>query len=245
VDTSAVLWTKRDRAGAYYVAHANPPGNVSVTYDRKNSAASRLQPKDLDWKYLLDTRVLHLTGITPALSRGCRQAVLLAFKRARAKAIPVSFDVNHRAKLWSPPTAARTLAPLLEQATLIVMTQQDAVNLFKFRGDSEQVVREIYARFQPGIAVLTLGEQGAAAWDGRKFLHEPGYPVTGVVDRLGAGDAFTAGLLHGFFQSNLALGLKVGVAMSAMKMGMCGDYFFAGISDVQAVIQRRGEHVRR
>jgi 2-dehydro-3-deoxygluconokinase len=93
--------------------------------------------------------------------------------------------------------------------------------------------------------VLTIGNKGAVAWDGKRLLREPGLPVTEVVDRLGAGDAFTAGLIYGFLKEDIALGLKYGITMSAMKMGMRGDYFWAGRADVEQVINAQGGDVRR
>jgi 2-dehydro-3-deoxygluconokinase len=245
VDTSGVIWTEKDRAGTYYVEFMTPPRAVAVTYDRKNSAVSRLKPEELDWKHLLNTRVLHLTGITPALSPVCREAVALAVRKARAKKIPVSFDVNYRARLWSPKAAAKTLEPLIKSSAIAVMTKDDATTVFNLKGDPEKVVRDIRKRLNVKIAVLTVGGEGAIAWDGKKLIHEPGYPAPEMIDRLGAGDAFTAGLIYGFLKKDLGLGLKYGMAMSAMKMGMRGDYFWAGRDEVEQVIKSRGGDVRR
>lgn len=245
VDVSGVIWTKDERAGVYFVEFATPPRSTTVTYDRKNSAVSRLTPRDLDWKFLLNTRILHLTGITPALSASCAKAVAHAIKRARAKKVSVSFDVNYRAKLWPPTSAAKTLEPLMRGVTLLVMTREDAKTVFNLSGEPEQVVRAVKKRFAPSIAVLTMGGKGALAFDGRKLLSEPGFPDVQPIDRLGAGDAFTAGLIFGFLRRDLALGLKYGIATSAMKMGMRGDYFWGSREEVEQVIRGRGGDVRR
>ncbi|HUT53405.1 MAG TPA: sugar kinase [bacterium] len=245
VDVSGVIWQNDARAGLYFVEFATPPRSTTVTYDRKDSAISRLKPGELDWKFLLDTRILHLTGITPALSAGCARAVAEAIKKARAKKIAVSFDVNYRAKLWPPAAAAKTLAPLMQGVTILVMTREDAETVFKLGGEPERTVREIKKRFAPKIAVLTLGNQGALAFDGKKLIMEPGFPGVEPIDRLGAGDAFTAGLIFGFLRKDLALGLKFGIAMSAMKMGMAGDYFWSSRDEVEQVIRSRGGDVRR
>ncbi len=245
VDTSGIIWTKFDRAGAYYVEFATPPRAATVTYDRKNSAVSKLRPRDVDWKFLLNTRMLHLTGITPALSRTCLETVREAVRRARSKRVPISFDVNYRAKLWRPAAAEKTLAPLLKGLTIIIMTREDAASVFKMKGEPVEVVREIRTRLNPRVAVLTVGGQGGLVWDGKRLLSEPGYPVGEVIDRLGAGDAFTAGIIFGFLKKDLSLGLKYGMAMSAMKLGMRGDYFQAGREEVEQVIKSRGTDVRR
>lgn len=245
VDTSGIIWTDKDRVGAYYVEFATPPRPSAVLYDRRFSAVSKLKPSDMDWKFLLNTRLLHLTGITPALSPSCRLVVAEAKKRAQAQKIPVSFDVNYRAKLWNPEAAAKTLAPLLRESTIVVMTNDDALTVFKLKGEPEHVVRKIRMMFHCKVAVLTLGGKGALVWDGSKLLQEPGYPLTEVVDRLGAGDAFTAGIIYGYLNRDLQLGLKYGIAMSAMKIGMRGDYFWADKAEVDQVLKSKETNISR
>jgi len=245
VDTSGIIWTNQDRIGTYYLEFATPPRSSAVLYDRKFSAVSKLKSGELDWKFLLNTGILHLTGITPALSPSCRQVVAEAKKRAFQKKIPVSFDLNYRAKLWSPEKAAKALAPLVMDCTILTMTKEDAETVFRIKGEPDAVVREIKRRFNPEIATLTLGGKGGMTWDGRKLLFEPGYPIQETVDRLGAGDAFTAGLIFGYLQDDLELGLRFGIAASAMKLGMRGDYFWASKAEVEQVIKSRGGDVRR
>ena len=245
VDTSGIIWTGEDRVGSYYVEFATPPRPSAVLYDRKFSAVSKLKPSEVDWKFLLNTRLLHMTGITPALSQSCRNVVAEARQKAMAKKIPVSFDVNYRAKLWKPEIAAKILAPLLREATILVMTSDDALSVFKLKGEPEHVVKKIRMMFHCKIAVLTLGGKGALVWDGKKILQEQGYPLTEVVDRLGAGDAFTAGIIYGYLNHDLLLGLKYGIAMSAMKIGMRGDYFWGRKPEVDAVLNTREGGVNR
>jgi len=245
VDTSGIIWTRNDRVGAYYVEFAIPPRPSAVLYDRRHSAISKLKPQELNWNLLLNTRLLHLTGITPALSPTCKAAVAEAVRRARTKRIPVSFDVNYRARLWKPSEAAKTLSPLLRQAALIIMTGEDAAALFKLNSEPETVVKRIQYLFHCRVAVLTVGGKGALLWDGNRLLHEPGFALTEVVDRLGAGDAFAAGMIYGFLKNKLALGLKYGIAMSAMKLGMRGDYWWGTRAEVEQVLKGRQSQVSR
>jgi 2-dehydro-3-deoxygluconokinase len=93
--------------------------------------------------------------------------------------------------------------------------------------------------------VLTAGEKGAFALDDSKLYHEPGYRGITPIDRLGAGDAFSAGIIYGWLRRDLGLGLKFGVAMSAMKMGMRGDYFWGNKEEVSRVIESGGRDIRR
>jgi 2-dehydro-3-deoxygluconokinase len=153
--------------------------------------------------------------------------------------------VNYRSKLWKPRAAAKTIGPLLKDCTLAIMTRDDAATVFNLRGEPEQVVREIRRRFGPEIAVLTMGGEGGLVWDGATLLFEPGYPLRGVIDRLGAGDAFSAGMIYGYLKNDLMLGLRFGIATSAMKLGMRGDYFWSSLAEVEEVIRSKGGDVRR
>ncbi len=245
VDTSGIIWTTADRVGSYYVEYAAPPRTPSVLYDRRRSAAAGMSAHEIDWSLLLNTRILHLTGITPALSVACKNAVEFAISKAHRKKTPVSFDVNYRSKLWKSAVAAKTLAPIMYKTTLLIMTKDDSDIVFKFDSAPEKAVREMKAEFKVDVAVLTMGNSGALAWDGKRLLHETGFPLQQVVDRLGAGDAFTAGLIFGFLNNDIGAGLKYGITMSAMKMGMRGDYFKAGRAEVERIMKNRGGDVRR
>ena len=245
VDISGVLWTDADRVGLYFVEFNPPPASAAVTYDRADSAFCRTLPRDLPWPLLLDTRVLHLTGNTPALSPNCRRAVLTAREKAREKKVPVSFDVNYRARLWKPAAAVKALLPLINDTALLVMTEEDAATLFHLKGAPERVAKGIRSSFKCQVAVLTLGARGAVAWDGKKLYAAPGFERIEVIDRVGAGDAFTAGLVYGWLRGDLAAGLRYGVAASALKMGVRGDQFLGGLPDVERLAAGRTGGINR
>ena len=112
VDVSSLIWDKNGRAGLYFLEFGATPRPTAVVYDRVDSSFSRLQPGEVDWKNLLgSTKCLHLTGITPALSKSCAAATLEALQLARESGCRISLDLNYRAKLWSPEEANKTLAP--------------------------------------------------------------------------------------------------------------------------------------
>ncbi len=112
VDISAVKCVPEERLGTYFIEYATLPRSTQVIYDRANSAASHMTATDIDWDYLLDTRILHLTGITAALSENCYSLLTEAIQRAHAAGVMVSFDVNYRARLWSADIAGEKLRPL-------------------------------------------------------------------------------------------------------------------------------------
>lgn len=222
VDVTAVQWSVNGRMGTYFIEFAVPPRPTQVVYDRANSCFTQLQPDQIDWDYLLDTRLLHLTGITPPLSPGCLEIVREALQRARGKGTAVSFDVNYRQRLWSPETAAATLLPLIQQADLLFCSQRDAAALFGCQGEPEEIVAQLAAKTKAHHIVVTLAEAGAIGWDGQHNRREAAPPVQ-IIDRIGAGDALAAGVIHGWLDGDFAAGLRHGVTLSALALSQYGD----------------------
>ncbi len=222
VDLGGVLWRASGRMGTYYVEFGAPPRGIQVTYDRAGSCATQLTKDDIDWDLLLDTRLLHLTGITPALSPSCLALVIEALKRAKQAKVPVSFDVNYRQKLWSDSDAVETIEPLIQGVELLFCSQADAERLFKCTGSSQEIAQAMLERSHARSAVVTFGEQGALLWDGKKWQHEPARP-TQILDRLGAGDALASGVIHGWLDGDLSAGLRYGVTLAALALSQLGD----------------------
>src|SRR5450432_4715204 len=112
VDCSQVIWTPEDRVGLYFIEFGALPRPTQVTYDRSGSAASKMNPTTFDLAQVAQSRVLHLTGITAALSEECYALVVALLDRASEENVHVVFDVNFRARLWSPDQFAARLIPL-------------------------------------------------------------------------------------------------------------------------------------
>ena len=127
VDTKGIVWSPEGRVGTYYLEFATPPRATQVYYDRADSCAARLRPEQIDWDYTLDTRLIHLTGITPALSAAGLAVTQEAIRRAKAGGVAVSFDINYRAKLWSEKEAAAILTPLMQEVDILSCGQGDAL----------------------------------------------------------------------------------------------------------------------
>lgn len=234
VDLQAVAWREDGRVGTYYVEPGVPPRPTTVIYDRSGSCASRLLPAEVDWSYLLDARLLHLSGITPALSAGCADVVREAADRARAAGVAVSLDVNFRRRLWDAPQALATLEPLARQATLLFCTEADAQTLFGLEGSTNEIARALAGRTGARWTVISRGEQGAVAWDGERLWEESARPVQ-VLDRIGAGDALAAGVIHGSLDGDLSKGLRYGAALAALALTQYGDCVTATAQEVAAM----------
>jgi 2-dehydro-3-deoxygluconokinase len=169
-----------------------------VHYDRAGSAISVLDSDAVDLTIIETARVLHLTGITPALVPGAREVFLRLLHKARDTEVEVSFDVNYRAKLWGAPEAAAGIEEACRAASLLLCSRDDTTTLWGFTGDAESVLRQVEGRFGAGKTIVTtLGSGGAAELRGGEYDEAPTFPSEGKV-RFGSGDAFAAGYLCGY-----------------------------------------------
>lgn len=146
VDTRKVVWSESRRLGTYYVEFGEGPRGIQVTYDRAYSCAAHLRTDQIDWDSLLDTRLLHLTGITPALSPSCREIAIEALGQAKERRIPVCFDINYRQKLWSETDARESLSPLIEGVELLFCSHADATRVFQCTGTMKELAHEMLER---------------------------------------------------------------------------------------------------
>ncbi len=252
VDVSTVKSVPDERLGTYFIEYATPPRTTQVIYDRADSAASHMTIADVDWDYLLDTRVLHLTGITAALSENCYAVLMEAVQRAHAAGVMVSFDVNYRAKLWPAEIAGKKLRPLIAEADLLLCKGADATALFGCQGESRQLMTELQKLTRAPAIFCTFAEQGAALLSGVEFVAEPALPVQ-IVDRIGSGDAFAAGVLDGWLSSDapnkdtsaLREGLRRGVALAAIALSQYGDRVLSSRAELNAMLASERHDISR
>lgn len=244
IDTSAVVFEDGSRVGVYYVEFATPPRPIEVVYDRAGSAAATMGSGQVDWGYLLDSRILHLTGITPALGEVCRQLVQEAIHRARAAGVAVSFDVNHRSKLWSSTHAADCLRSLIRDVDLLFCGLGDAERLFGLEGDPYAVLEGLRELTSAEIVVLTMGARGAVSMEGSRFLGQEAVPAK-TIDRFGAGDAFAAGVLDGVLDGSLEEGLRRGAGLAALAISQTGDMLVTNRAELAAVLDAGKDHILR
>ncbi|MBX0328858.1 sugar kinase [Oscillochloris sp. ZM17-4] len=244
VDVSAARLAPGERLGTYFIEYAAAPRSIQVVYDRAGSAAANMTPDDVDWGYLLDTRLLHLTGITAALSEGCYAVVAEAVRRARAAGVMVSFDVNYRAKLWDTATAGERLRPLVAEADILFCKSADAAALFGCAGEPGEQMRALQRLTRAASVYCTFGERGAALLQGDQLTSQPATPVQ-IIDRIGSGDAFAAGALDGCLDGDPADGLRRGVALAAIALTQHGDRVLTSRAELAAVMAQRPPDVAR
>lgn len=223
VDDRSIQWVDHGRVGVYYLDTGTPPRPTHVLYDRAGSAVAACDPDSVDTTLPSRARLFHLTGITPALSPNAAEVAARLVESAAAASVPLSFDVNYRSLLWSPELAGETLAPFCAAATVLFCGRGDAGLLWGLEGSDEEVLRGLARRFGAATTVLTLGEEGALVMtQDDTILRQEAIPAS-VVDRVGAGDAFAAGFLHGYLEGDLQEALRLGVHLAALKMTILGD----------------------
>ena len=225
--TETDAWTGlmiRERRGA---------GPSEVVYHRAGSAGSRLGPEDVDPAendgLFAGARLLHLTGITPALSPSCREAVLQAIDRAKAHDLAIALDLNLRRRLWTDAEAVEALRPLLASVDIVFGSLEEGIVLGGTSEDAgPRIVASALIGSWAGHAVLKLGADGAASLssDGT-WTVAPAVPGVAVVDPVGAGDAFCAGYLAGQLEGldeadALALGNACGAAVVSVEGDQAG-----------------------
>lgn len=246
VDVGHIHWVDGGRMGTYFVELSVPPRPINVVYDRAGSAAAAMDASAIAWEVVEGARIVHLTGITPALSASCRTLSLEIVARARAAGALVSIDVNYRRLLWSPEECRRAMGELARHADLVIATAEDARDVFGLAGEADRILEGLVAEFGARHTVLTVGGEGAH-WssDGGSRGHSPGYAGAETVDRIGAGDAFAAGALLGLLEDDLPRGVALGVAMSALKLGIFGDQMTVTMEEVERLMEGHGREVSR
>jgi 2-dehydro-3-deoxygluconokinase len=254
VATDHIVWTDADRVGIYFVEFGAAPRASGVLYDRKDAAIAHIQPGMVDWSALFRScKWFHVTGITPALSPSAAETAREALAAARSHGVQISIDLNYRAKLWSQADAGRCMTALMEFCNVLITTEEDSERVLQISGkDYEDVAARLARRFPLQVVAITLRDNPlvwknswtAIAWHDGKLFRTRICEVE-IVDRLGAGDAFAAGLIHGLLDGDVQKGLDYGVAASALKHSIPGDFAWVTREEVEAFLKGSGMRISR
>ncbi|HYC02167.1 MAG TPA: sugar kinase [Azospirillaceae bacterium] len=264
VDTGGIR-TAEGRMGLYFLAVGAMHRASEITYDRADSAFARSGPEAHDWDRLLDNAAwLHVSGINAALGPKPGDAALAAVKAARARGIKVSFDCNYRQKLWEAwgGDAPAILREFFHNADLLFGNERD-IGLVLRRGvpdlpPAERFREAAGAAFTafPNLRWIAATERGHTSVDEQELagmlatpqgLHRTRpYAMNGIIDRIGGGDAFAAGLLHGLIRGmGEQAALEFAVAAGVIKHSIPGDANLAGEDDIRALVEGGGLDVKR
>lgn len=261
VDTAHIQRSGK-RVGAYFVEKGASQRGSSVLYDRENSSIAELDPATLDWPSLLaDAAWFHFTGITPALSDTCKRACQQALEVAARLGVPTSCDLNYRNKLWSRENAQKALSELLPNVNYCIANEEDADDIFGIKAGGtdvtsgeldhsryESVAAQLMQRFGFKGVAITLRESHSASengWSGMFYTSGKAhfsrkYEMT-VIDRVGGGDSFGAGLIDALLRGEQPQRvIDFAVANSCLKHSIVGDYNYVKRSEVEKLMRGDG-----
>ncbi len=255
VDCSHIVWSDKGRAGLYFAEFGASPRASSVLYDRANSAISMIQPGEVDWpKVFNGSKHFHMSGITPALSASATQTTAEALKAAKKAGCTVSYDLNYRKKLWTPAEAKKIQEPMMADVDILITTEEDTNVVFGIKEkDYEAVAEKLAQTFKFKIVAITLREDlsvlrntwTAIAYQDGKIHKDKGYDVE-IVDRVGAGDSFTAGFLYGWVkEKDVEKGVRYGNAFAALKHTVPGDLNWCTLEEVEGQLKGAGLRISR
>jgi 2-dehydro-3-deoxygluconokinase len=259
VDTSRVR-RQGSRLGIYFLEAGANQRPSKVVYDRSGSAMAAAKPGDFDWDVVLDgASWFHLTGVTPAISQSAADLAIDAARRAREKGITVSCDYNYRKNLWKyGKSAPDVMRELVRHVHVGIANEEDCQEALGIELDvdvaSGSLATDRYRALAARVLeefpnldkqVITLRESHSAdrnGWsavlhNGTDFLVSRRYDITDIVDRVGAGDSFGAGLIYGLHAyGDDARALEFAAAASCLKHSILGDFNRVSVSEVEALV---------
>lgn len=263
VETEKIVYGD-GRMGIYFLEKGASQRPSKVIYDRKFSAISLATEDDFDWDTIFNNiDWFHWTGINPALSENMARICLLACKKAKEKGITISCDLNYRGKLWTPERAQSIMPELLKYVDICIVNEEDAEKALGIKSEgtdtnSAMICKEGYIKSAKSICKLygckyvatTLRKSYSASINGwsamlydaeiEKAFFSDEYKIQ-LVDRVGGGDSFAAGLIYGLCmqKSNQSV-IDFATAASCLKQTMEGDYNRATVADVENLLSNGG-----
>ena len=254
VDTSKIV-RGGNRIGIYFLEKGASQRPSKVIYDRANSSIAQAKPNDFNWKEILNGVCwFHFTGITPALGDAAAAICLEALKTAKDMGITVSCDLNYRKNLWSKEKAGEVMATLVPYVNLCIANEEDAADVFGIHAKNsdvssgmishdgyKEVAKTLSDKFGFKQVAITLRESLSAndnnwagmLYDGKEYYFSRKYPIH-IVDRVGGGDSFGAGLIYGMIKGfSLQEALEFAVAASCLKHSIEGDYNLVSVDEVK------------
>lgn len=246
-----------DRVGIYYCETGASMRPSKVIYDRANSAIAEAEPSDFDFDAIMEgADWFHWSGITPAISDKAAELTRLACEAAKRHGVKVSVDLNFRKKLWTSEKAISIMKPLMKYVDVCIGNEEDAALCLGFKPDADVeggntdaegykgIFKQMAEEFGFEIVASTLRESYSAtfngwkalAYDGKEFYQSKRYEINPIIDRVGGGDSFSGGLIHGLLtMGSVQEALEFAVAASALKQTIPGDFNLVSADEVKAL----------
>ena len=234
------------RLGIYFYESGVYPRKSSVVYDRANASVTTLCDEEIPDDIFEKTAVFHISSISLALGDVLQKTAIDCIKRFKEAGAIISFDVNYRATLWDEDTARETIKSILPYVDILFVSEESSRRMFRKTGTLDEIQKSYVDEYGCKIVATTKrvvisptkhNFSSQIYYDG-KFYTEPAYENIEIVDRLGSGDAYVAGVLFGIItRSDIVQALEIGNAMSAIKNTIHGDMCSSSISEVEEVIK--------
>ena len=247
-----------DRVGIYYLETGASMRASKVIYDRANSAIAEADPKDFDFDKIMEgADWFHWSGITPAISDKAAELTKLACEAAKRHGVIVSVDLNFRKKLWTSEKAISIMRPLMQYVDVCIGNEEDAELCLGFKPEADvtggktdaagykAIFKEMAEKFGFKYVVSTLRESFSAThngwkaliYNGKEFYESKRYDINPIIDRVGGGDSFSGGLIHGLltYSTDQGKALEFAVAASALKHTIPGDFNLVSASEVEGL----------
>ncbi len=247
-----------ERLGIYFLETGTNMRPSKVIYDRANSAISLADVGEFDFDLIMkDANWFHWSGITPAISDKAAELTKAACQAAKRHSVTVSCDLNFRKKLWTKEKAQSIMRPLMAYVDVCIGNEEDMELCLGFKPQANiedgvtdaagyyGVFKAIYKEFNFNLVVSTLRESFSAdhngwkalLYDGNEFYASTRYDIKMIVDRVGGGDSFSAGLIHGLnTKPNVKEALEFAVAASALKHTISGDFNLVTVDEVESLL---------
>ena len=245
------------RVGIYFLESGAAMRPSKVIYDRAGSAIAEALPEDFDFDAIMEgADWFHWSGITPAISDRAAELTRLACEAAKRHGVTVSVDLNFRKKLWTKEKAQSVMRPLMQYVDVCIGNEEDAELCLGFKPDADVeggktdaegykgIFRAMADQFGFKYVVSTLRESFSAShngwkamiYDGKEFYESKRYDILPIVDRVGGGDSFSGGLIHGLLtKATQGEALEFAVAASALKHTIDGDFNMVSAAEVEAL----------
>ena len=247
------------RVGIYYLESGASMRPSKVIYDRADSAIATANPEDFDFDKIMEGATwFHWSGITPAISDKAAELTKLACQAAKRHGVTVSVDLNFRKKLWTSEKAISIMRPLMEYVDVCIGNEEDAELCLGFKPDADveggktdasgyhKIFEQMKKEFGFKYVVSTLRESFSAThngwkaliYNGEEFYASKRYDIFPIIDRVGGGDSFSGGLIHGLitYPNDQGKALEFAVAASALKHTINGDFNLVSKEEVEALM---------
>jgi 2-dehydro-3-deoxygluconokinase len=241
------------RLGIYYYESGAAPRKPVVVYDRSHSSFTALKTEELPKDMYAKTKIFHVSGITLALSESIRTETKKMIKTFKENGTLISFDVNYRATLWDEELARREISGILPYIDILFISEETSRRMFQKTGTIEEIMKSYSEEYGCKLVATTQRQVISptrhtwnsliyAKEEGR-FYQEEAYQEIEVVDRIGSGDAYLAGVLFGLLKYNdPQQALEYGNAMAAIKNTIPGDMPVSDYQEISRVIREHREH---